>query len=418
MLMSSYINSDLKSDKTNIQILEENHKNIISTLNYCYACNRCVNVCPLSHLGLFFPRMLVGDLIFSSIEEIINNHNIWNCLTCGQCTIYCPMSQENDGINIPNLILELRKKFRNDEIQINRITQCETHHEIFPTIWNIMANNSIKPDKLEFLKERGLKTTDFGEIAYFIGCLPLMEEIFYDLDLKYTDIPITIISLLNEADIIPVVLNEKCCGHDILWGKGDIESFKKFAEYNTQLYKNAGVKTVIVGCAEGYRTWKFDYPKIIDNFDFKVKHFTEFFLENKILENVRFPYISEIKVTYHDSCRIGRMADKLYNSPREIIKKIPGVKLIEMENIKDDANCCGVSAFSNCNEFTHILRENRINEAINTNADYLIVPCPKCLTHFNCYINELSLNKGNNELKNKLKVVDLASFIGSLLMFF
>ncbi|UCC18504.1 MAG: (Fe-S)-binding protein [Promethearchaeota archaeon] len=415
--MSSYINNKIKNDNTKIKILEESNKKIITASNYCYACNRCVNVCPLSHLDLFFPRILVGDLVFSSTEEIVNNHNIWNCLTCGQCTIYCPMNQENNGINIPKLILELRKNFKNDETQIERISQCETHNEIFPTIWNMIANNSITPDKLEFLKEKGLKTTDFGEIAYFIGCLPLMEEIFYNLDLKYTNSPSSIINLLNEADIIPVVLNEKCCGHDILWGKGDIETFKKFAEYNTHLYRKAGVKTVIVGCAEGYRTWKFDYPKIIENFDFRVMYFTEFFLEKKILENIRFPYISEIKVTFHDSCRIGRLADKLYDSPRELISKIPGVKLIEMENIKDDANCCGVSAFSNCNESTRFLRQNRITEAVNTGADYLIVPCPKCLTHFNCYLNELSLNKEDNELRSKIKVVDLASFIGKLLMF-
>ncbi|MFX0003535.1 MAG: (Fe-S)-binding protein [Candidatus Hermodarchaeota archaeon] len=416
--MSSYTNNEKRSVNSNFQILDDNIKNLISISNYCYACNRCVNVCPLSHLDLFFPRMLVGDLVHYSVKEVVNNYNIWNCLTCGQCMIYCPMSQESEGIDLPNLILEMRKISRDEKIQIDRINQCETHNEIFPIISKMMGHKSINPNKLGFLEKRDLRTTESGEIAYFIGCLPLMEEIFYNLDVKYTTIPITIISLLNEIDIVPVVLNEKCCGHDILWGKGDFETFKKFAEYNTQLYRNAGVKTIIVGCAEGYRTWKFDYPKIIKDFDFEVMHFSEFFTKEKILENVRFPYYSEIKVTYHDSCRMGRLADKLYDPPRELIKQIPGVKLIEMENIKDDANCCGVSAFSNCNEFTHILRENRIKEAINTKADYLIVPCPKCLTHFNCYINELSLNKENNELKSKIRITDLASFIGKLLKFF
>ncbi|MFX0008522.1 MAG: (Fe-S)-binding protein [Promethearchaeota archaeon] len=416
--MSSFTNNKLRTDISSLQILDQDIKNIISTLNYCYACNRCVNVCPLAHLNLFFPRKLVGDIVFSSVKEALNNNNIWNCLTCGQCMIYCPMSQKNEGIDLPNLMLELRKSSREEKIQVNRITQCGTHNEIFPLISKMMRNNSINPNKLEFLEKNNLKTKSSGEIAYFIGCLPLMEEIFYNLDLKYTSIPISVISLLNEVDIVPVVLNEKCCGHDILWGKGDFNTFKKFAEYNTQLYRNAGVKTIIVGCAEGYRTWKFDYPKIIENFDFRVLHFSEFFLEKKILENVRFPSYSEIKVTYHDSCRMGRIGDKLYNAPRELIKQIPGVRLIEMENIKDDANCCGVSAFSNCNDFTRILRENRINEAINTKADYLLVPCPKCLTHFNCYINELSIDKEENELKNKIKVIDLASFIGGLLKLF
>ena len=416
--MYSYIDNEINYSKSDLHISGENIKNVIAMASYCYDCNRCVNVCPLSHLNIFYPRILIEDLLFSPLGEIINNHNIWNCLTCGQCTVYCPMTQENLGVRIPELILELRKMLRNSKIQIERISQCETHKDIFSLISKIMANNSLIPNKLEFLRKKLLKTKDSGEIAYFIGCLPLMEEIFYNFNFNYTDIPITIISLLNEGGIEPVVLNEKCCGHDVLWGKGDIETFKKFAEYNTQLYREAGVKTVIVGCAEGYRTWKFDYPKIIEDFDFKVLHFSEFFLKEKILENVRFPHNSEIKVTYHDSCRMGRIGGKLYDPPRELIKQIPGVELIEMENIKDDANCCGVSAFANCNEFTHFLRENRINEAINTTADYLIVPCPKCLTHFNCYINELSVNKEYNELRNKIKVVDLASFIGKMLMLF
>ncbi|GAI94059.1 unnamed protein product, partial [marine sediment metagenome] len=263
----------------------------------------------------------------------------------------------------------------------------------------IMANNALHPNKLDFLEGTSLKTIESGEIAYFTGCLPLMDDIFYKFDINYLSTPITIISLLNESGIVPVVLNEKCCGHDTLWGKGDVDLFKKFAEYNVNLYRESGVKTVIVGCAEGYRTWKFDYPKVIKDFNFEVLHFSEFFLKEKILERVRFPQSSEINVTYHDSCRIGRLGGKLYDAPREIIKQIPGVKLIEMENIKDDANCCGVSAFMGCNDYSHVLLQNRINEAIETGAEYLIVPCPKCLTHFICHLNQPSANEGLKELR-------------------
>ncbi|MFX1448516.1 MAG: (Fe-S)-binding protein [Promethearchaeota archaeon] len=398
-------------------LLAQNIKTILSMANYCYNCNRCVNVCPLSHFDVFYPRLMLLDLVFSPFGEVLNNHNIWSCLTCGQCTIYCPMTQEKGGVKIPELILELRKISSKFNSELDKIAQCETHDEIFRFISRIMAKNQIHPDKLDFLSESHLKTTVSGEIAYFIGCLPLMEDIFYKLDVKYTDIPKTIVGMLNECGIDPVVLNEKCCGHDILWGVGDIETFKKLAKYNVKLYKDAGVKTIIVSCAEGYRTWKFDYPRVIKDFNFEVVHFSEFFLREKILENFKFPQKLNIKVTYHDPCRLGRLGGKLYDAPRILINNIPGIELIEMENIKDDANCCGVSAFTGCNEFTYLLRQNRINEAIDTGADYLIVPCPKCLTHFNCYMNELSLNKEENEFGNKLKVVDLASFIGKLLMF-
>ena len=109
------------------------------------------------------------------------------------------------------------------------------------------------------------------------------------------------------------------------------------------------------------------------------------------------------------------MGGKLYDAPREILKQIPGVELVEMENIRDDANCCGVSAFMGCNEITRLLRQNRIEEAIRTGAEYLIVPCPKCLTHFTCYLTEPFLDEEHSEYKNKIKVIDLASFIGKRL---
>ena len=327
------------------------------------------------------------------------------------------MTHENAGVRIPELVLELRKSILKDESELEKIAQCETHDEVFPLISRIMADDQLQPNKLEFLEGTSLKIRDSGEIAYFIGCIPLMGDIFYKLDIDYISIPKTIISLLNEAEIAPVVLNEKCCGHDILWGKGDIKTFKKLAEFNVKLYKDAGVKTIILGCAEGYRTWKFDYPKVIEDFDFEVFHFSEFLLKEKILENIRLSQELKVKVTYHDSCRIGRLGGKLYDAPRELLKKIPGVELIEMENIKDDANCCGVSAFMGCNESTRILRENRIKEAIDTGAEYLIVPCPKCLTHFNCYLTEPSLDEESEKLNDKIKVIDLASFLGKLLFF-
>jgi Fe-S oxidoreductase len=99
----------------------------------------------------------------------------------------------------------------------------------------------------------------------------------------------------------------------------------------------------------------------------------------------------------------------IYDAPREILEKIPFVELIEMENNKKDASCCGVAAYISCNEYTKILQRQRIKEAIDTGAEYLIVTCPKCLAHFNCYLNE------HSELKKKLKVIDLTSFIGTML---
>ncbi len=113
----------------------------------------------------------------------------------------------------------------------------------------------------------------------------------------------------------------------------------------------------------------------------------------------------KIKITYHDPCRLGRLSN-VYDAPRDILNNLSNVELIEMINIRQDANCCGVSAYISCSNYSKLLQGQRINEAIDTGAEYLIVTCPKCLTHFNCYLQE------NRDLK--LKVMDLVSFLGMI----
>ena len=227
----------------------------------------------------------------------------------------------------------------------------------------------------------------------------------------YLTIPKSVIGILNQNDIVPVVLpEEKCCGHDIIW-QGDTESFEKLARYNVKLFKDAGVKTIVFSCPEGYYTWKNEYKKLFkksEDFDFEIYHISEYILKENLLEEISFPNLGDMKVTYHDPCRLGRMS-KVYDAPRDVLSKIPGIKLLEMENNRVDADCCGVSAYISCNQNSKLLQESRIKQAIETGADYLITTCPKCLTHFNCYLNE------NKELKNKIKVIDLLTFIGKML---
>ena len=112
MLKVSYFKNEIILVNSNSQILEQNTKPIISKANYCYACNRCVNVCPLSHLDVFNPRLMIIDLVFSPFGEFLNNHNIWNCLTCGQCTIYCPMTQEKGWCKNTRINFRIKKNFK------------------------------------------------------------------------------------------------------------------------------------------------------------------------------------------------------------------------------------------------------------------------------------------------------------------
>ncbi|MFX1236581.1 MAG: FAD-dependent oxidoreductase [Promethearchaeota archaeon] len=236
-------------------------------------------------------------------------------------------------------------------------------------------------------------------------------SLLYSKSVDYLKIPISTIGLLNQKEIVPVVLpEEKCCGHDLYW-KGDIAAFKKLARYNVKIYKDAGVKTMVFSCAEGYKTWKDEYRKLFkeDEFDFEIYHITEYVLKEGLLENVSFPVHDKIKITYHDPCRLGRMSG-VYDAPRDIFEHIPFVEIVEMKNNRNLASCCGVSAYLSCNDNSKALQGKRIQEAIDTGAHYLIVSCPKCLAHLNCYLDE------HPELRPKIKISDLSSFLGHLLM--
>ena len=288
---------------------------------------------------------------------------------------------------------EVEKGISEDEaiLEANRCLNC-----------NICCNLD---QKLDFYNKTRNKTSiqhsSYGE----------NEGITYDNDFNYLNIPKSVIGLLNQHEILPVVLaNEKCCGHDLLFN-GDVNSFEKLAKYNIKLFKDAGVNTLILSCAEGYYMWKYEYPKLFkgtDEFDFEIYHLTEYILKEHLIDDIKFPISEKIRVTYHDACRLGRLSN-VYDAPRKILNEIPFIELVEMRNNKQDAICCGVSAYINCDEYSKTIQRDRLNEAIDTGAEYLIVSCPKCLAHFNCYLNE------NLELKNKIKVLDLTSFIGKLL---
>jgi Fe-S oxidoreductase len=267
---------------------------------------------------------------------------------------------------------------------------------------NCCCNSDQIPEDFEkALDNSGIMICDYGS-----------QEIWPSINApNYYEIPKSVIGILNQNDIVPVVLpEEKCCGHDILW-RGDIDTLKKLAEYNVKLFKDAGVKTLIFSCAEGYYTWKKEYKKLFkgsDDFDFEIYHITEYILKENLLEAITFPSHDKIIATYHDPCRLGRMSN-VFEAPREILKLIPSVELVEMEDTMEDADCCGVSAYISCNQDSKKFQEKKIMQAIETGAEYLITACPKCIAHLNCYLNE------NRELKDKIKILDIVSFLGKLL---
>jgi Fe-S oxidoreductase len=94
----------------------------------------------------------------------------------------------------------------------------------------------------------------------------------------------------------------------------------------------------------------------------------------------------------------------LYEPPRDLIKAVKGVELVEMEHNREEGGCCGVSAMQSCNEDSRIVRIARFEEVLATGADMMLTSCPKCVAHFECL-------KFEGDPRYDFEILDVVSFL-------
>ncbi len=296
----------------------------------------------------------------------LESRDIWTCLTCGLCPQECPQQ-----VDFLNFIKEERAGEEPLEV---------AHLGVFTELADLSSRlNGNVPGK-----------SSESKYGYFPGCVDSMGLFLHDVRTDFGEITTSSLKLLDKLGIKPQVMQMKCCGHDVLWqGKKDV--FEKLKNYNKKYIKEIGIDTLITSCAECYRTFSKDYDLGI-----KVIHTSE------LLDKLDLKIKAD--VTYHDACRLGRHMG-VYDAPRKALTA-NGARIREMEHSKENALCCGVSSFMNCNEQTKALRIARMDEASATGAKTLITTCSKCLAHFNCLKTEKDAVK-----KYDLDVVDLTVFL-------
>jgi Fe-S oxidoreductase len=210
------------------------------------------------------------------------------------------------------------------------------------------------------------------------------------------------------------------------------EDFFNQARKNMDMIKKSGAKTLVTGCADGYQAFKVLYDQHGFKGDLEVLHITEY-LARLIKEGKLKPRRKVNKVvTYHDPCHLGRKGEPwihwegreiideirtldppreyrrgtygVYEPPRDVLKSIPGLKLVEMDRIKEYAWCCGAGGGVNESnpEFSMWTATERIDEAELTGASALVTACPWCIKNF----NEAISAKGSS-----LKVYDIIELL-------
>ncbi|MGD9262518.1 MAG: (Fe-S)-binding protein, partial [Desulfobacterales bacterium] len=263
-----------------------------------------------------------------------------------------------------------------------------------------LQTHDLKQQRTNWAPEAGV-FRDSGHYFYFVGCLPFFDVTFCYLNLSPLETARSMLTLLNKMGIEPVISNdERCCGHDALWC-GDHTTFRKLAEWNLAVIKSSGAKTVLFSCPEGYVTFKNYYPKYFGALSFEVLHMTEFLARELPRTDLSFQASSAETVTYHDPCRLGRMAG-IFEAPRQLMQLLPETRLVEMERNRENALCCGTSAWMECASHSKAIQTERMQEAAQTGAQTLITACPKCQIHFNCAQSDTHIN---------LKVIDIYTYL-------
>ncbi|OGS56412.1 MAG: hypothetical protein A3K60_08465 [Euryarchaeota archaeon RBG_19FT_COMBO_56_21] len=346
----------------------------------CVECGKCTTVCPIAKYdSTFAPRTIVLKAMEGIVDNIATDKHIWTCTTCEQCNSMCPYKVDYTGFI---------RGMREEAAEFGAEPSC-SQGGLIHSVQRIMANSDLKQKRLEWVK-KDMKISDKGDVFYFVGCLPHYDAIFYDREgLNMNEIAESAVRIMNKAGVVPVVSSsEKCCGHDLNW-TGDEDNFEKLMEHNIELVKKSGAKKVVFTCPECYRTFNNDYQALMGDLPFETTHIADYI--NELIESGSLKAdgaaVEPFSFTYHDSCRLGRHSG-IYDSPRTLAKGFAGAKFIEMENTRDKALCCGVSAWANCNANAKRMQVERVMEAKKIGADRMLMFCPKCQIHMKCAISE------------------------------
>ncbi len=359
-------------------------------IRLCLECGKCSSSCPITRMNPdFSPRLTVRRVLTGTEGSPFLDESIWNCLTCGLCIERCPSNV---------LYVDFMVACREEAGLLGKTQSC-AHKDITLDLQRIMANPKINQNRLKWLP-KGAKISESGDVLYFVGCLPYFDVIFRENKAKPLETAKSVVKILNWAGIEPVLLkNERCCGHDLHF-TGDKANFEKLARINVSAIREADVKKVVTSCAECYRTLKLDYPKIVGELGVEVLHISEFLVELIEDEKIELPpEFEKKKVTYHDSCRLGRHMG-VYDPPRTVIDSIPDIELLEMERSRENALCCGVSSWLNCGKLSKQIQLDRLKEVKAIGADWLITSCPKCQIHLTCATDgELPIKRSEVNVK-------------------
>jgi Fe-S oxidoreductase len=379
----------------------------------CTECGRCSSNCPATLSGKpLAPRQLLLDLrdhLYANPQEmtakspeyggagetivgdrLIHDDVLWSCTTCRACEEACPVL-----IEYVDKIVDMRRHLVQEEARFpHELSHTFKGMETQGNPWGLTAEK--RAEWAQGLDVPLFAEQPESEYLYFVGCAGA----FDDRSRKTT---IAFARLLKKAGVSFAILGpDEPCNGETARRLGNEYLFQSMAQTVVETLNAGGVKKILVNCPHCFNTFKNEYPQFGGHYE--VVHAAE--LLCRLREEGKLPMQGESpqRITYHDSCYYGRY-NEIYDSPRELLRQVPGTELLEMERHRRTGMCCGGGGGWMWMEEPPDQRVNhlRVAQALETKPDVIAVSCPFCMI----MLNDGLKAKDNDDKVQVLDVVEI-----------
>ncbi len=352
----------------------------------CYQCGKCMAVCPWTHVeSVVFPVYRIpqsvkfGAIMSSEDTAEIEREvtEIYRCVGCESCTTWCP-----HGVSMPDIMRGIRRIL---------VEFGSYPSELSESVSRIHSSGNPfgEPREQRAAWTEGLEVPSFEagmDYLYSPCCVPAYDP-------RAVTVAKATVGVLRAANVSFGILGdgESCCSEAIRRA-GAEEVFQEVAGANIAAFSEAGVQRTVVTSPHCYRTFDQDYGEL--GADFETIHQTQLFA--KLIEQQRLEPKKSLdkKVVYHDPCALGRGCG-VYDEPREVLKSIPGLELVEIPYYsREHSLCCGGGSGGVWMERPKGERfsDIRVQQAAATGAEILAVACPYCLQMFSDSVKTMELD--------------------------
>jgi Fe-S oxidoreductase len=338
----------------------------------CYQCGKCTSVCPWFQVGTYdfpvyrFPLEAALGMMASSEDKhelMAEVDKIYRCVGCGACVKECP-----HGVKIPTILRAARR------ILVEYGSYPDALKDVVGRIRDTGNPTGDPAEKrLDWARDLDIPAFEPGmDYLYFSCCISS-----YDQRIK--EVSRAVARVLKAAGVSFGLLAgaDRCCSEAIR-RVGAEEVFLENASANISAFADAGATRVLVNSPHCFTTFKEEYPE--QGAKFETVHITQVLAELIGRGMLKPTAAFEKKVVYHDPCTLGRQSG-IYEEPREVLRSIPGLELVEVPNFNRQFSvCCGAGSGALWTEWEKDQRivAVRLEQLAGTGADVIAVACPYC----------------------------------------